>query len=113
MKPLFDTERPHATSLDEACPVADGSVVSKTLINTDAIKVIEFAMDAEQELSEHTTPFLATVHVIDGRLRFTVAQSEFDLGPNDWLLIPTDSPHALIAAEPTRFLLTLVKERAS
>jgi quercetin dioxygenase-like cupin family protein len=45
-----------------------GSVVSRILIRRDKGNVILFAFDEGQELSEHTAPFDALVHVLkEGR----------------------------------------------
>lgn len=108
-KPLFDTDRTHHANLDDQCAVVEGAIVSKPLIDTGGVKQIVFAMDREQELSEHKAPYVATVHVLAGRVRFGVAGDARELGPGDWLVMPENEPHDLSALEPTRFLLTLVK----
>ena len=108
-RPLFDTDAVHFASLPETCPVVPGAVVSKPLINTDAIKQIMFSMDAGQELADHQAPFVATVHVLDGRLDVTVDGDERAMGPGDWVVLPPDARHALVAREGTRFMLTLVR----
>ena len=108
--PLFNPDEVHCAQLDELCPVKTKAVVSKPLLNTDALKQVLFAMDAGQELSEHRAPFLATVHVLDGQLQFTAAGQSFTLKRHDWMMLPADAPHALVAEQPTRFLLTLAKE---
>ncbi|MBS0191049.1 MAG: cupin domain-containing protein [Planctomycetes bacterium] len=86
-----------------------GATVSKPLLNLPEGKVVIFAMDAGQEMSEHRAPFVATVQVLEGRLRFGVDSAEKIMGPNDWLLMPANAPHRLTALEPTRFVLTLFK----
>ncbi len=68
-----------------------------------------FSMDAGQEISEHRAPFVTTVHILDGRLRFGVDSEEREMAPQDWLVMPPDAPHRLTALEPTRFVLTLFK----
>lgn len=93
------------------CPVVSGAIVSKALVDRADGKVIIFAMDAGQEMSEHRAPYVATVHVLDGRLRFTVAQDEREMAANDWLVMPENAAHSLVALEPTRFLLTLFKSK--
>ncbi len=112
MKPLFDTDAPHAACLRDVCPVVETGIVSKTLLDTNAVKVVEFAMDADQELSEHTSPYLTIIHMIDEHLNLVVDGQGFDLGSDGWLVIPAARSHALVAREPTCFLLTLVKESA-
>jgi quercetin dioxygenase-like cupin family protein len=86
-----------------------GATVSKPLLNLPEGKIVIFAMDAGQEMSEHRAPFVATVHVLEGRLRFGVESADRVMGPNDWLLMPANAPHRLTALEPTRFVLTLFK----
>jgi quercetin dioxygenase-like cupin family protein len=68
-----------------------------------------FSMDAGQELSEHTSSFLAIVQVISGKLRMAVPGRELEMERDAWLSIPPHTPHAVHAIEPTRFLLTLVR----
>lgn len=108
-KPLFEVDRSHVGNLLALAEVPAGGILSKTLIDLPAHKQILFAMDAGQEISDHRAPFVATVQMLDGRLRFTVESQEHDLGPHDWVVMPANAPHRLSAVEPTRFLLTLVK----
>jgi len=107
--PIFDVASAQFVNVCDACPVVPGATVSKPLINLAEGKVVVFAMDAGQEMSEHRAPFVATVHVLEGRLRFGVGAEEREMSANDWLVMPADAPHRLTALEPTRFLLTLLK----
>lgn len=108
-KPLFDATTTHHGNLAELCPVVAGAIVSKPLIDTGALKEILFAMDAGQEISEHRAPYVATVHVLSGRLRFSVDGSSREMVASDWLVMPPNQAHDLAALEPTLFLLVLVK----
>lgn len=107
--PMCDAGEPRFLELRSACPIVDGSNVSTPLLNMPQGKVVLFAMDAGQEMSEHRAPCVATVHVLEGRLRFAVGDEERVMGPDDWLVMPANAPHRLTAEEPTRFLLTLFK----
>jgi quercetin dioxygenase-like cupin family protein len=42
-------------------------------------------------------------------MRFTADSEEFDAGPGFWLHMAPETPHALVAVEPTVMLLTLVR----
>lgn len=108
--PLFDATSARFTELLAACPIVPGATVSKPLLNLAEGKVVVFAMDAGQEISEHRAPFVSTVHILDGRLRFGVENQERDMQPHDWLVMPANAPHRLTALEPTRFILTLFKK---
>lgn len=107
--PLLDANTPEFLDLLAVCPIVPGATVSKPLLNQPEGKVVVFAMDAGQEMSEHRAPFVAAVHVLDGRLRFGVGEKEKVMGPSEWLLMPANAPHRLAALEPTRFVLTLFK----
>lgn len=109
-KALFDATTDAHEHLLAATPVVPDAVISRPLLNLPVCKVIVFAMDADQSISEHRAPSVATMHVLDGRLRFVVNGTERELTANSWLVIPSHAPHDLDALEPTRFLLTLIKE---
>lgn len=110
-KPLFETNAVHSATLPELIPVVPKATVSKPLIDTGLLKQVLFSMDIDQEISEHKAPFVATVHVLDGCLQFTVAGKEYLMCAGAWLLMPPNEPHSLVATMPTRFLLTLIKDR--
>lgn len=107
--PLFDAVSPDFAELLTVCPIVTGAIVSKPLLNLPEGRVVLFAMDAGQQISEHRAPFTSTVHVLDGRLRFGVETTEREMGPHDWLVMPANAPHHLTAIAPTRFVLTLFK----
>lgn len=101
--------RPEFVSLADACPMVPGATVSKPVLNVPEGRVIVFAMDEGQVISEHRAPFVATVLVLEGLLRFAVAGQERDMGPGDYVAMPADAPHRLLALRATRFILTLFK----
>ncbi|NUQ51641.1 MAG: cupin domain-containing protein [Phycisphaerales bacterium] len=107
--PLLDGTRPELVELLATCPIVAGATVSRALLNTPDGRVIVFAMDAGQEMSEHRAPFMASVQVLDGRLSFGVDGKDREMRANDWLIMPPNAPHRLLAIEPTRFVLTLFK----
>ncbi|MFP4145279.1 MAG: cupin domain-containing protein [Phycisphaeraceae bacterium] len=109
-RPLFEPDTVGEGNLAELSRVVKGAIVSKPLIDTGPLKQILFSMDAGQEISEHKAPFPATVQILVGRVRLTVEEKSYELGPNDWLFMPPNAPHDLLTVdEPVQFLLTLVK----
>lgn len=107
--PLMDVSSTEFLDLLQACPIVPGATVSKPLLNLPEGKVVIFAMDAGQEISEHRAPFVATVQVLEGRLRFGIGGVDREMVAPHWLVLPADAPHRLSALEPTRFVLTLFK----
>ena len=55
-----------------------GSVVSREMLKKGTGTVTVFAFDAGQGLSEHTAPFDALVHVLDGEAEITIAGTARD-----------------------------------
>ena len=89
--------------------VQPGAIVSKVVHRDDQLDVTVFAFDSGQELTEHRAARTALVQVISGRLLFTVDGTSLDAGPGFWLRMAAETPHALVATEPTVMLLTLVR----
>ncbi len=109
-KALHNAEQTAHANLLELAPIVEGATVSKPLVDNGTLRQIVFAMDKGQSMSEHRAPFVAVVQVLDGELSFGVDGETRRLAGNDWLVMPADKPHDLDAVEPTRFLLTMVKE---
>ena len=87
------------------------SVVSRTLIKGDKGSVTVFAFDKGEGLSEHSAPFDALVHVLDGEAEITVGGVAHRVKKGQMILMPSGIPHALKAVE--RFKMTLFLTRAS
>jgi quercetin dioxygenase-like cupin family protein len=88
----------------------DGSVVSRQITKADAGNVTLFAFDKDQELSEHTAPFDALVHVIDGETEIKISGKPFHLKAGDAIIMPADEPHAVKALTRFKMLLTMIRK---
>ena len=95
--------------LAESVSYQDGSVVSRQITKADAGNVTLFAFDLDQELSEHTAPFDALVHILDGNAEITISGKPFHLGTGDAIVMPANEPHALKALTPFKMLLTMIR----
>ncbi|RPJ28848.1 MAG: cupin domain-containing protein [Chloroflexi bacterium] len=87
----------------------DGSVVSRQITKADAGNVTLFAFDKDQELSEHTAPFDALVHVLDGRAEVRISGKAFNLETGEAIVMPANEPHALKALTHFKMLLTMIR----
>lgn len=95
--------------LADLVAVQPGSVVSRTLVKKEKGTVTLFAFDAGQGLSEHTAPFDALVHVLDGEAEVVLGGKAHRVAAGEALLMPANVPHALMAIRPFRMLLTMVR----
>lgn len=87
----------------------EGAVVSRQVIKSEAGNVTLFAFDAGQELSEHTTPFDALVHILDGEAEVRISGVSHALHAGEVILMPAHEPHALRAVKRFKMLLTMIK----
>ncbi|MBI3913301.1 MAG: cupin domain-containing protein [Chloroflexi bacterium] len=87
-----------------------GSVVSRTIVNRKGGTVTLFAFDAGQSLSEHTAPFDALAHVLDGEAEITISGQQFHLRAGEMIVMPANQPHAVNATQKFKMLLTMIKE---
>ena len=99
-----------ARSLSGLVQVQSGAVVSRTLVKNSNGNATLFAFDAAQGLSEHTTPHDALVVCIEGLLEIQIAGEAHQVAGGEALLMPSDQPHALHAAEATRMLLVMIRD---
>jgi len=85
------------------------SVVSRTLVDRDAGTVTLFAFDQGQGLSEHTAPYDALVHVLDGEADVTISGKIQRLGAGEIIIMPANQPHALKAVNRFKMALILIR----
>lgn len=87
----------------------EGSVVSRQITKADAGNVTLFAFDIDQGLSEHTAPFDALVHILEGEANVTISGEPFHLKAGDAIIMPANEPHALKALQRFKMLLTMIR----
>ncbi|MBX7259110.1 MAG: cupin domain-containing protein [Candidatus Hydrogenedentes bacterium] len=89
--------------------VQEGSIVSKTVFQDDHLKAVLMALDAGQELSEHTASMPAVIHVLQGKSNVTLGGDVNLVSGGAWIHMPAEMKHAVSAVEPTVLLLLLLK----
>lgn len=87
----------------------EGSVVSRQITKADTGNVTLFAFDKDQELSEHTAPFDAFAHVLDGQAEIRISGKPFHLKMGDAIIMPANEPHAVRAITRFKMLLTMIR----
>jgi len=87
----------------------EGAVVSRTLLKRGGGTVTLFAFDEGQSLSEHTAPFDAIAHVIEGEALITIGGTPLALRAGDMVLMPANQPHAVHAPSRFKMLLTMIR----
>ena len=87
----------------------EGAVVSRTLLKRPTGTVTLFAFDQGQGLSEHTAPFDALVHMLDGEAEIVIAGQAHRLSAGEMIVMPAQQPHALSARTAFKMLLTMIR----
>ena len=95
-------------SLAEMTSYQDGAIVSRQITKTETGNVTLFAFDAGQELSEHTAPFDALVHVLDGEAEIYISGQLFHLNTGEAIILPANQSHAVKAPKRFKMLLTMI-----
>ena len=87
----------------------EGAVVSRTLLKRAGGTISLFAFDEGQALSEHTAPFDAVAHVLEGEAEITIAGTPLTVAAGHMVLMPANQPHAVNARTRFKMLLTMIR----
>jgi quercetin dioxygenase-like cupin family protein len=87
----------------------DAAVVSRQITKEEAGNVTLFAFDKGQGLSEHTAPFDALAHILEGEAQIIISGKPFDLQAGNAIIMPANEPHALKATQRFKMLLTMIR----
>lgn len=87
---------------------ADG-VVSKTLLDKKTGTLTVFSFDAGQGLSEHTSPYDATVQVLEGEATLIIGGAPVKAQAGDLVIMPANVPHAVRAEKRFKMLLIMIR----
>jgi quercetin dioxygenase-like cupin family protein len=85
------------------------AVVSRTLVKKTTGTVTVFAFDEGQALSEHTAPFDALAHVLEGEALITISGKEHPLKDGEMIVMPAGEPHAVKAVKPFKMMLVMIR----
>ena len=88
---------------------AENSVVSKRVLEKTTGNISLFAFDKGQQLSEHSAPFDAMVQCVEGKVEITIDKKPYILTEGQSIIMPANVPHALVAVEQFKMLLTMIK----
>ena len=111
-QPAGPAEMSYLADVGSLVEVAPEATVSRTVLTADGARLVLFSFDEGQELREHTAAMPVLLQVLDGRLSVAAAGRSVELGPGGVVHLPARLPHAVVALEPSRLLLTMLDPRA-
>lgn len=86
-----------------------GGIVSRQLLKKPSGNVTLFAFDDGQELSEHTSPFDALVHVLEGEADVSLSGQAHRVRGGEMVLLPAHVPHAVKSVTRFKMSLTMIR----
>ncbi|GGY09728.1 cupin domain-containing protein [Streptomyces anandii] len=89
-------------------PVSEDGTLSHVLYRDDRLRVVGFAFDEGEELTEHTSALPVVIQVIEGRLELVLGEEKTEARPGTWIHLPARLPHTVRATEPSVMLLTML-----
>ena len=96
--------------LTELVAYQEGSIVSRALLAKSAGTVTLFAFDRGESLSEHTAPYDALVISLDGQLEIRIQDQAHQLNKGEFIVLPANQPHAVLALKRSKMLLIMIRE---
>ena len=98
-------------SIKNSIEYNSNAIVSKHILKKSTGNISLFAFDKGEELSEHTAPFDAMVHIVDGKADIIIDGNSNILEANETIIMPANIPHALKAVERFKMVLTMIREK--
>jgi len=88
----------------------EGRVVSRTLSSKAHVNITLFAFDQNEEISAHTSPGDAMVHILDGEALINIDGKKIKATKGQVVVMPANVPHSVTAHSRFKMLLTVVKK---
>ncbi|MBN9672205.1 cupin domain-containing protein [Roseibium aggregatum] len=91
---------------------ADPGIRRQVLSETPELMVVAFRFREEgAEGRLHNHPHIQSTYVESGRFRFTVGGEEFEVGPGDSFVIPSEAMHGCVCLRPGTLIDTFTPRR--
>jgi quercetin dioxygenase-like cupin family protein len=90
--------------------IPENGILSRTLYNDDRLKAIVFGFAQGQELTAHTAPMPAVIHILEGDARLTLGADTVDAKTGTFVHMPPQLEHGVYANTPLIMLLLMLKQ---
>ncbi|HIT86392.1 MAG TPA: cupin domain-containing protein [Candidatus Coprocola pullicola] len=105
---LKNIQKKEVLVLKEQIQYQDEQIVSKTLIQNQAVSLTLFAFEKGEEISTHSSEGDAMVTVLEGIAKITIDGVEFLVKEGETIVMPANIPHAVYGQQRFKMLLTVV-----
>jgi quercetin dioxygenase-like cupin family protein len=97
-------------NIESQVPIPESGILSRTLFNDEALKVVAFGFSSGQELSAHTAPMAAMLYFMRGEAELTIGAEKKDVRAGAFIHMRPHMPHGILAKTPVAMLLLMLKQ---
>ncbi len=105
----MDPQYLFVSDLLKEAPIPENGILSRTLQNDERSKIIVFGFAEGQELSAHTAPMPAVIHVVKGKASVRLGDDVHAAEAGSLIYMPPLLEHGIRAETPLVMLLVLIK----
>lgn len=105
---MKNISRAEVLVLKDQIAYQEGQVVSKTLVQNNAVSVTLFSFAKGEEISTHESDGDAFVTCLDGIGKITIDGVDYLLHEGESIVMPAKHPHAVYGEEAFKMLLVVV-----
>ncbi|KJZ21279.1 cupin [Loktanella sp. S4079] len=89
----------------------DAGVTRQVLSENESLMVVSFTFEKDAKGALHNHPHVQSTYVESGRFRFSLSGKEFEVGPGDSFVIPSNAEHGCVCLAPGRLIDTFTPRR--
>lgn len=108
MSIMKNIDKARVMVLKDQVSYQEGQIVSKTLVQNEAVSITLFAFDKGEEISTHESSGDAFVTCLDGTGEITIDGVKYELHEGESIVMPAKHPHAVYGKEQYKMLLVVV-----
>jgi len=97
-------------NIEAEVAIPENGILSRTLFNDDALKVVAFGFSVGQELSAHTAPMAAILYFMRGEAELTLGAEKRNVHAGAFVHMPPHTTHGIRARTPVAMLLFMLKQ---
>ncbi|MGQ4273542.1 cupin domain-containing protein [Terrihabitans sp. B22-R8] len=96
-------------------PLGSELTAAKTaaLVKTEHFEAVRLVVRAGTEIPTHQVPGNITLHCLEGRIAFGLADKILEMSVGDWVYLEGGAPHSLRGIEDATLLLTILLPAAT
>lgn len=96
--------------LSETTSLPSDSILSRTLLQNDDLRIIMFHFAPGQELSEHTSSKPAVLHFLSGKATVTLGEHSKQAAENSMIYMQPNLAHSIVAETEVKMLLLMLEK---